>query len=442
MNVYILFKSINVYTINENKKYFSEIIQSIARKELFYKGNVDVLFCNNSNLNKDVQIIIDYIPQPGFLRKLSKRDMLEGFRKQVWEMLQVNMPELMGKECTVMADSNFVLNLGNNEWPKNDQDNSRKADGFDSDEFDYEKKADLYRASTPKYTFDRVILSEKIINRIEESLNLILCEKKVFLEWGLYTIQPNPSAALSFYGPSGTGKTMAAEAIADKINKKILRVSYADIESKYHGEGPKMVKAIFRAAERDDAVLFIDEADSLLSKRLTNVTQGSEQAINSMRSELLICLEQFKGIVIFATNLVVNYDSAFLTRLTSIEFVNPDEECRKKIWDVHISGNGIRIPLASDIDTEVLSRQYDFCGREIRKAVVSACVNVAMRGGNLVTQDDFLKAADRIVEEDNALKTTRDYTKASVKNSSTLDKEALDVFKDVVKEKIREHNEH
>ncbi len=67
---------------------------------------------------------------------------------------------------------------------------------------------------------------------------------------------------------------------------------------------------------------FFDEADSLLSKRLTSVSQGSEQAINSMRSQLLICLEEFRGIVIFATNLVINYDQAFLTRLISVEFKN------------------------------------------------------------------------------------------------------------------------
>ena len=138
------------------------------------------------------------------------------------------------------------------------------------------------------------------------------------------------------FGASGTGKTMAAEAIANKLNKKILEVSYADVESKFHGEGPKKVKAIFLAASRENAVLFFDEADSLLSRRLTNVTQGSEQAINSMRSQLLICLEQFKGIVIFATNLVANYDKAFLTRLISVEFTTPDAPTRKRIWDIHL----------------------------------------------------------------------------------------------------------
>ena len=195
---------------------------------------------------------------------------------------------------------------------------------------------------------------------------------------------------------------MAAEAIAHKLGKKILKASYADIESKYHGEGPKMVKAIFKAAQDNDAVLFIDEADSLLSKRLTNVTQGSEQAINSMRSQLLICLEEFHGIVIFATNLVVNYDKAFLTRLISIEFKKPDVEARQKIWEVHIrpiNGNKLNIPLSEDVSTQELAAKYEFTGREIRKAVISACVHAATNNKNKVSQQDFLFACDNVIKE-------------------------------------------
>ena len=276
-----------------------------------------------------------------------------------------------------------------------------------SDEYDYRKRSKTYVPEEPSYSFDRVILPDGVIQKIEESINILVHEKKVFDEWGLRAIQPNPSSALSFFGPSGTGKTMAAEAVAHKLGKKILKVSYADIESKYHGEGPKMVKAIFLAAENNDAVLFIDEADSLLSKRLTNVTQGSEQAINSMRSQLLICLEQFHGIVIFATNLVVNYDKAFLTRLISIEFKMPDEEQRKKIWDVHlypVNGNGLNIPLASDVDTLELSKKFAFSGREIRKAVISACVKVSMENRDKVSQKDLILSSETIIAEEEALK--------------------------------------
>lgn len=276
-----------------------------------------------------------------------------------------------------------------------------------NEEYDYRARSQNYVPTIPAYSFERVVLEEETIDKIIEAVNIIKYESLIFDQWGLRAIQPNPSSALSFFGPSGTGKTMAAEAVADMLGKKILKVGYADIESKYHGEGPKMVKAIFMAAERNDCVLFIDEADSLLSKRLTNVTQGSEQAINSMRSQLLICLEEFKGIVIFATNLVANYDNAFLTRLISVEFKKPSAELRRKIWDVHIyekNGNGLNIPLADDVDISALAERYDFCGREIRKAVVSACVKSAMRGKGAVDMAMFSEACEQIKREESSIK--------------------------------------
>lgn len=302
-------------------------------------------------------------------------------------------------------------------------------------EFDYEQKSKQYIPVEPLYSFDRVILPKDVLEKIEEAIGILECENKVFSEWGLYEIQPHPSTSLSFYGPSGTGKTMAAEAIAHKLGKKILKVSYADVESKYHGEGPKMVKSIFLAAKNNDAVLFFDEADSLLSKRLTSVSQGSEQAINSMRSQLLICLEEFRGIVIFATNLVINYDQAFLTRLISVEFKNPDVDTRKTIWDVHIKPledgkeHQLNIPLDLDVDTLALAEKYDFAGREIRNAVVSACVSVAMAKRMLVTQEDFIKACEKIVEEKKSLAKAKDHTKSS------------DLIKKALEEKINKQKE-
>ena len=310
--------------------------------------------------------------------------------------------------------------------------------GGEDSELDYEKRSKAYVPVEPSYSFDRVILPVDVINKIEEALGILQYEKKVFDEWGLYEIQPHPSSSLSFFGPSGTGKTMAAEAVAQKLGKKILKVSYADVESKYHGEGPKMVKAIFLAAKNSDAVLFFDEADSLLSKRLTNVSQGSEQAINSMRSQLLICLEEFRGIVIFATNLVINYDQAFLTRLISIEFKKPDVDTRRQIWDVHINPvsdgkkHRINIPLADDVDTRDLAEKYDFAGREIRNAVISACINVAMADASIVSQSDFINACEKIVQEKESVANAGDHT---------IDAKGKETLKNAFIAKIKEKEE-
>ena len=269
------------------------------------------------------------------------------------------------------------------------------------EEFDYNRLSKHYEAITPRFSFDQVILPEHTKEKIIESISIFKAEKIVFDEWGLRSIIPVASSILNFYGPPGTGKTMAAEAIANKLEKKILSVTYADIESKYHGEGPKMVKAVFKAAEDQDAVLFIDEADSLLSQRLTNVTDGSAQAINSMRSQLLICLEQYKGIVIFATNLVVNYDKAFLSRMINIQFSLPTDAEREQIWWNHLKSDKIHIPLSDDINVKYYADNYEFCGREIRNAVKMACISAVLDNRSYVCHIDFKKVCERILSEKN-----------------------------------------
>ncbi|MCD8222966.1 MAG: AAA family ATPase [Clostridiales bacterium] len=302
-----------------------------------------------------------------------------------------------------------------------------------TDEFDYEKLSYNYTAEEPRYTFDQVILPQRVLDQIEKAIGVIQVEHKVFDEWGLRSIIPTASSALSFYGPPGTGKSMAAEAIAAKLGKKILSATYADIESKFHGEGPKMVKAIFMAAERDDAVLFLDESDSLLSKRLTNVSDGSAQAINSMRSQLLISLERFKGIVIFATNLVVNYDKAFLSRLINIEFTMPTAEERKKIWWQHLRTDTVHVPLAEDVNVPMLSKTYEFCGREIKSAVKSACISVALDQRDTVTQEDLITACDITKEETLRVISANDHTDSKV---APMKVEQKDILMEAMQKKL------
>lgn len=249
-------------------------------------------------------------------------------------------------------------------------------------------------AIEPKYKFQQLILPDEIIDNIRHKICLFQLRHLVFEEWGLNSIEPYPRSALNFYGPPGTGKTMAAHAIANFLNKKIILATYAEIESKYHGDGPKNVKAVFRKAEEEDAVLFIDEADSLLSQRLSNVTQGSEQAINSMRSQLLICLEKFSGLVIFSTNFVENYDKAFETRVSNIEFRMPDAACRERIWKQHLPE---RLPLKENVDVHLLADEIDdVCGRDIKNAVIDAALKAAYEKSYPIGIEELRDSINRI----------------------------------------------
>ena len=245
-------------------------------------------------------------------------------------------------------------------------------------ELSVEQRATRYVSRPPLYTFDQIVLPTLTLESITNAAETLSVRETVFDEWGLRKVEPFPRMVLNFFGPSGTGKTMAAHALAQRLGKKILVVSYADIESMYHGEGPKNIQALFYAAQRDDAVLFLDEADSLLSRRITNVRQGSEQAINSMRSELLIGLERHQGLVIFATNLIKNYDTAFGTRLKHVEFPLPDRDCLRRIWLVHLV-EGLPIGAPREQIAQELSDIGGVCGRDVKNAVIEVAVATALR---------------------------------------------------------------
>ncbi len=267
---------------------------------------------------------------------------------------------------------------------------------------DNSSKDDLesfYIPQIPKYTLDKVILSKDIKDEILEALNVIENKHLIYDVWGFGEIDPYPRSILNFYGPPGTGKTMTANAIANNLNKKILALSYAEIESKYVGEAPKNLSKAFDSAKRHDAVIFFDEADSFLGKRIQNVTHGSDQALNSLRSQMLMLLESFDGVVIFATNLVSNFDSAFESRiLKHIKFELPNKEARKCIIAELIPS---KLPLETPLTDEELDELSEitdgFSGRELKNAILEVLLHKAKKDGKnaIFAHPDFKEGFEK-----------------------------------------------
>ena len=152
------------------------------------------------------------------------------------------------------------------------------------DSEDNEKPA--FYSKEPKWNFKDVILNEDTKQRIFRALSIIENKDIIFNKWGFSKIDKATKSILCFYGPAGTGKTMTAEAIGDYLHKTIVHSSYAEIESKWVGEGAKNLHAIFKFAEENDSVLFFDEADSFLSSRIENTESSSDKHYNRMSNEL------------------------------------------------------------------------------------------------------------------------------------------------------------
>lgn len=260
-----------------------------------------------------------------------------------------------------------------------------------SDDADQEDKPAQYTARKPMYTLDKVIMPEETQKQIERAIALIQSRKKIFDEWGFSEIDPHTKTILCFFGPPGTGKTMCAHAIASALEKNIMVASYASIESKWVGEGPKNLQKIFEDAHEQDAVLFFDEADSFLSKRVANAETGSDKHYNRMSNEMFQLLENYDGIIVFATNLVADFDKAFKSRILAfIEFMQPDLEARKKLIKGMIPS---RLPLHPDFSDDAIDElariSEGFCGREIRKAMLTTLAEGAMKGVEEFTYEEF-----------------------------------------------------
>jgi hypothetical protein len=175
--------------------------------------------------------------------------------------------------------------------------------------------------------------------------------------------------ACLFAGPSGTGKTMAAQIVARQIDYTLYRIDLSQVIDKFIGESEKRMATLFDEAERSRVALFFDEADALFGRR-TEVRDSHDRYANIAVDYLLQRLESFQGLAILATNLAENIDGAFLRRIrVRAEFQAPDAGQRQRIWDKLLPPREAR---PSGIDVARLADPYPLVGGEIRNAVYTA----------------------------------------------------------------------
>ena len=234
----------------------------------------------------------------------------------------------------------------------------------------------------PRRTFEDVILPPATRRALEQALVQVTSHDLIFRQWGLGERHRTGLAlAFNFAGPSGTGKTICAEAIAHTLGRRLLVVRYAEMESMWLGETPKNVAAVFRLAREERAVLFFDEADAIASRRSAAVDHSTLRESNTVVSVLLQELEAFNGVVIFATNLASNFDPAFERRIrTHVLFERPGVQEREQIWRVQM--HPALTPLAGDVDFRSLAERYDATGGDIRNAVLKAALAAAAEPGS------------------------------------------------------------
>lgn len=248
----------------------------------------------------------------------------------------------------------------------------------------------------PTETYADIGGLDQQITEIKESVELPLTHPEYYEEMGI-----RPPKGVILYGPPGTGKTLLAKAVANQTSATFLRVVGSELIQKYLGDGPKLVRELFRVAEEHaPSIVFMDEIDAVGTKRYDS-NSGGEREIQRTMLELLNQLDGFDSRgdvkVIMATNRIDSLDPALIRpgRIDrKIEFPLPDVKTKRRIFNIHTN----RMTLSDDVSLEeYINSKEELSGADI-KAICTEAGLLALRERRMkVTNDDFKKAKENVL---------------------------------------------
>ncbi|MBE8953040.1 MAG: AAA family ATPase [Quinella sp. 1Q7] len=260
---------------------------------------------------------------------------------------------------------------------------------------DAQPAEEIFVPEEPRWSLDEIILPAEVKAQLLDVATYSENSHRVFEMWGFKrTHKFSRRIGINLYGAPGTGKTMAAHALAKYLGRKILVVNYADIESKYVGETPKNIRKAFEAAKASNSILFFDEADAILSKRVTNMTQAVDVSVNQTRSVMLMLMNEFQDFIIFATNFIENFDAAFMRRISMhVKFTLPDENCRRQLWRMYTP---LEVP--HNLDFDELAKKFDgISGSDISNAMLNAAFKAARLKADILDKSLVFEAVENIL---------------------------------------------
>ncbi len=246
------------------------------------------------------------------------------------------------------------------------------------------------------YDWDDLVLPADVVSQLHAFETQVRLRWTVYEDWGFGRLAHlGYGISALFGGPSGTGKTMAAQVLARALGIELLRVDLAGVVNKYIGETEKKLREVFDACEDSGALLFFDEADALFGMR-TQVKDAHDRFANIEIDYLLQRVERFDGVAILATNRRQDLDPAFVRRLRFVvEFQVPRPEGRLALWQralVPTAPNGET--LLDELDWSYLSQRLNMTGAEIKGTALGAAF-MARAEGTRIGMRHLLAAAQR-----------------------------------------------
>jgi SpoVK/Ycf46/Vps4 family AAA+-type ATPase len=248
----------------------------------------------------------------------------------------------------------------------------------------------------PKFAWDDIVLPADQLAQLREVTDQVKYKHVVYGDWDFVDkLSLGKGLNMLFHGPPGTGKTMAADILANELQLDLYKIDLSTVVSKYIGETEKNLSKIFKEAKTSNAILFFDEADALFGKR-SEVNDAHDRYANIEISYLLQKMEDYEGITILATNLMQNIDEAFVRRIRFIiEFPFPTEEYRLRIWERIWPQN---TPVSAEVDFGYMAEQFEIAGGNIRNVALNAAFYAAA-DGHFVTMKHMIQATKRELQK-------------------------------------------
>lgn len=332
------------------------------------------------------------------------------------------------------------INGGSNKPPIGGDDKPKSL--FGKSEEEQEQVSKKFFEDSPKWKLEHIILDKKIRETVLDVITFCQNKDRLIEEWGLNNfLKGNSSIGINLYGEPGTGKSITAEAIAMALGRQIIRVDYSELQDSKWGQTEKNLSALFKKAEQNGSIIFLDEADGLLGKRSTN--SSNSNADNEIKSHLLTLIDRSNVIIIYATNLFKNFDKAFFRRiLYHIKYPLPSYDELVELWKFHLGDSEILrlmdLPVIKEVPKdlgnfsyeEIAKRSIGLAGGDIKNITLKLCVKInAGKISKLTTVDvvDEIDTYKQSLDDSKGIRTVPD-SELTSEQKKALEEERINIL--------------
>ena len=252
----------------------------------------------------------------------------------------------------------------------------------------------VFNEVEPRWDLDEIILNPETKEEIKDIIAFCQNQKELIEKFDLDKfLKGRASVGINLYGSPGTGKSITAEAIAKSLGRKMIEVNYADIQSEKWGGTEKRLSTLFKCAEENGTVIFMDEADGLMGKRGSG---ANSDVANQIKSHLLTLVERSNVFIIYATNLFENMDRAFFRRiLFHVNYPMPKHDELVELWKLHIGSDNIpKVENEFSYDELAKMSEGTLAGGDIKNITLKLCVKIGVEHISALTNDIVKKEID------------------------------------------------